>query len=1315
MVPANTRETPQAGVAMVVGRRSRTGPLAAAVLLAYAAAPLLAQSKLAQSRVRIVRPEGLSSLSGKLTDLRAAPLAGATVILRDEATGAEVRTRTARNGTYRFPSLPPGKYTLMAETAKLGRGTFRGIEIGAGSEARIETAMRFELPIPALAGTTASQVSPVSAPGIRQDSEMAGRLVRVPGGYGSGTTLPVGDPALTGALAPTPMRALNLPAEAVKTQTDAVMPLVADSPQAVLPARPLRQMSLMAMALPPALPSGAGGGISRIGPAAAGPAASELAVEGLGLAMQLSQAAPPHILAVLQPNPVAAAVTTTVSGTELQSLPVSGRHWQDFVLDTPTASTQAGGEEQTAMRGSATEAAGMAVDGVRTSLAFGETGASRPATSASGGDGPNRMAQAWGGRGAPVSQAAIRQVQTVAGNVEARASRGAGGRVEVTTESGSNQLHGQGFVFDRQNTWGARNPFTQWVRETAPATNSTTPVFTPEAYTPPDHETTLGVGVGGRIRRDRLFWFGALDASHRNDPGVSMVKHPEQFFAQPSNDEMQVLSARLGMSSVNPVSEGLGAYSKMLETLAGLLGPAPRSSSEWVGFGRIDWKATERQTFTMEGTDASWNAPGGGMRAVSESYGNHSFGSTDATQQWALARWEAFLTPNLLTITQGSAGRAEMTARPEIPSAFEQTLEQSAWGQLPQIVVDSRYGFTIGNPARFGQGSYPAERILRAQELVDYVHDGVLVRAGFDVGHNADSTSLLRNQTGTYHYASLYDFASDALAFGAFGLPGLLNGSAPHNCDQTGKAWRDSAGGLRGLGNLPCYSYYSQMMGSTHWHLSTNDWAGYATAQWQPKKLIVLSAGLRWDREQMPPPISWLENPDLPLAEKLPSLGNNWGPRVSMTVGNGDSRWPVLRMGYGLYYGHARNATLESVMTQSGSMKGDLNFFIRPTDGFNSFSAKSGAPLFPYVLQGEPLSVVKPSVMEFAPGYRNPEVHQAITAVEEKLPAHIHVAASALVSLGRRLPVTVDTNFDPAEDPKTITYAVVDGTGKGPIRTPQITVPFYANWPSPTGLSGRLNSSYQQISEIQSRANSTYEAAVMRVTRYGRGMSFSAHYTYAHAMDWNPDESTYLGGSGVLDPANFSAEYGTSSLDVRHSGGTMLALEAPWKLHGAAARVANGWRISGVGYFRSGLPYTMRTSGSLAKEFTSGGDAIVALGPGMNGSGGDNRVYGVGRNTYRYPWTWKADVRLGKNFDLGHLRQLELMAESFNLFNHQNVTRIETTGYYINAGSPSGGLPTLNFLTGLKANTTAFGQPLNINATNFFRERQIQFGLRMKF
>jgi hypothetical protein len=216
-------------------------------------------------------------------------------------------------------------------------------------------------------------------------------------------------------------------------------------------------------------------------------------------------------------------------------------------------------------------------------------------------------------------------------------------------------------------------------------------------------------------------------------------------------------------------------------------------------------------------------------------------------------------------------------------------------------------------------------------------------------------------------------------------------------------------------------------------------------------------------------------------------------------------------------------------------------------------------------------------------------------------------------------------------------------------------------------------------------------------------------------MDWNPNESTQVTGSSVLDPTDFSQEYGTSNLDIRHSVSTALIWEPKWKLSNRVRLLANGWMVSGIGQFHSGLPYSMRIAGSLAREFNTAGAAIVALGTGMNGYGGDNRVYGVGRNTFRYPSTWKADLRLGKSFSLGHMRQLELLAESFNLFNHQNVTELETAGYSIESGSVNGSLPRLNFLTGLKTGQAEFGKPLNINATNFYRERQIQFGARIRF
>ena len=144
--------------------------------------------------------------------------------------------------------------------------------------------------------------------------------------------------------------------------------------------------------------------------------------------------------------------------------------------------------------------------------------------------------------------------------------------------------------------------------------------------------------------------------------------------------------------------------------------------------------------------------------------------------------------------------------------------------------------------------------------------------------------------------------------------------------------WRDSAGNLRGLGNLPCYSYYSQTMGPADWHLSTNDWAGYATAQWQADKLLVVSAGLRWEREQLPPPIAALDNPRTAADREAAQPGQQLGSAGESGRGSGESHWPVLRLGYGMYFGRTENSTVETALTQTGSLNGDLNFFMRPTD-----------------------------------------------------------------------------------------------------------------------------------------------------------------------------------------------------------------------------------------------------------------------------------------------------------------------------------------------------------------------------------------------
>jgi len=194
---------------------------------------------------------------------------------------------------------------------------------------------------------------------------------------------------------------------------------------------------------------------------------------------------------------------------------------------------------------------------------------------------------------------------------------------------------------------------------------------------------------------------------------------------------------------------------------------------------------------------------------------------------------------------------------------------------------------------------------------------------------------------------------------------------------------------------------------------------------------------------------------------------------------------------------------------------------------------------------------------------------------------------------------------------------------------------------------------------------------------------------------------------------------GPSNLDIRHSAAAMVVYEAPWKLRNLAGKLGNGWMVSGIGQFRSGLPYTMRTSGSLAEEFTTTRSGHRGAGTGDERLGRRQPGLRPGqRRPHLQHWPQHLPLSghleggpaLGRRFDLGHMRKLELLAESFNLFQPPECDRAGDHRHYLESGTPSGTLPSLNFLTGLKANTTAFGQPLNVNATNFYGSGRFSLG-----
>jgi hypothetical protein len=406
----------------------------------------------------------------------------------------------------------------------------------------------------------------------------------------------------------------------------------------------------------------------------------------------------------------------------------------------------------------------------------------------------------------------------------------------------------------------------------------------------------------------------------------------------------------------------------------------------------------------------------------------------------------------------------------------------------------------------------------------------------------------------------------------------------------------------------------------------------------------------------------------------------------------------VLRAGYGMYFGRIINSTAFSGLTNTGSPNAQRTYFFKPFD--------VGAPPFPYVFGLHPVLSVAPDAVYFATHFQNPQVHQTELSLEQDLGHDTELSLSYLGSYGRELPNFVDRNIDLASA-GTIDYRVYDSTGKGPLQG-TYTVPFFTQ---------RINPKYQQITEISSKTNSRYEAGVAKFShRMSRTLDLHLSYTYAHAVDFNQNQSTLNAGNNVLDPTNFSLEYGNSNYDIRHRGVATAIVRTPWRANGLRGWLINGYALAPVAELRTGQPYTMRTTGAVPFlryiDSVNRTEYLKGIGPGINGSGGDNRIPAVGRNTFRYPPVYNIDLRASKRMRIDEHRSLEAMGEVFNLINHQNVTSIDTYGYIIDGASAVGDPARLTYLGG---GTNSFGAVTNSNSNTLYRERQIQLALRLNF
>ncbi len=944
-----------------------------------------------------------------------------------------------------------------------------------------------------------------------------------------------------------------------------------------------------------------------------------------------------------------AAITMNLTNTTLENLPSNGRRWSNFALQAAGVTPDQNGNGLLSFRGISVLLNNNTIDGVDNNQAFfsEERGRTRI--------------------GYSTTQAAVQEFQVNTSNYAAEYGRAAGGVVNTVTRSGGNQFHGQLFFFDRDNEWGATNPFTTLTQHQADGSYTTVP------FRPTDWRKQWGAGVGGPIRRDKLFWFFAYDQYRRNFPGTARTADAlkgtaPELFATPTQQQFATLADRTQTS----IAEARTHYNEILAGLASMLGPVPRTADQYILFPKVDWDLNERNHLIFQYNRMRWNSPAGAQTAASTNYGVASFGNDYVAEDWGVARWNYFLTANLLNEARYQLGRDFESEFTQKPTSFEEPFARNAYGLAPQIsIASSSYGFTFGKPSFLNRAAYPDEYRSQFVDTVSWVHKKHSWKAGYDFSHVIDNTNNLYNGTGTYVYSNVLSFASDYYA--------------PSSCDT----------GSTGVGRLPCYDYQTQALGPSTFRFTTNDYAAYLQDEWKMTHTFTLSLGVREEFQQLPNPGAALVNPDVPETRSLPHNGNNLAPRIGLAwdlLGKGST---ILRAGYGLYYGRFINSTVYAALTQTGTAQSQLSYYFKPVD--------EGAPPFPHVFSAEPPFSNLPNVVYFDPRARNPVVQEMEISLGQQLWRRTEISFAFLGSLGRHLPNFMDRNIDLASA-GTITYTVDDSTGAGPLKSKTYATSFFTD---------RINPSYGQLTDIFTETNSRYEAGMARLSHsMGRAGDIHVTYTYAHAADFNQNSSTFADNNDILDPTNFALEYGPSNFDIRQRvTGTAIA-RTPWKLHGAAGYLLNGYALAPVAEWRTGLPYTLRTFGSVPSikyvDTVNRTETLSGLGASINGSGGDNRIAAIGRNTYRYPAVLNLDLRASKTFKFGERTNLELIGEAFNLLNHQNVTSIDTDGYLIDAAASPATQPRLTY-------QTKFGTITNSNSTALYRERQIQLAARLTF
>ncbi|MCZ2152117.1 MAG: TonB-dependent receptor [Bryobacterales bacterium] len=905
-----------------------------------------------------------------------------------------------------------------------------------------------------------------------------------------------------------------------------------------------------------------------------------------------------------------AVLGSVIDNRTMLELPLNNRNFFDLAALTP-------GSLRTVGTSSVMDSRSIDIGGVRNT----STGANL--------DGVDFTVVNQNNPGIALSVDALAEFKVVTNFMDASYGHGAA-FIDMVTKRGSNSFHGTAYDFVRNRAFQAG----QFFRPAAGA-----PRFT---YNQP------GVSAGGKIRKDKTFFFVNYEARRRRTGVILQGLIPTdammagnfsagKTIKDPSNNNTPFPDAVIPRNRFDPMTQKMLQYFPHANSAGRpgvnfLVTPSDWERRDQVT-GRIDHRVSSKGSlfgrYSYANDDLTNVAYIIGLGVIRPDRTQHlSVGYTHVfsptfISDTRLGFFKAYLARQSDGDRYSTNYAADLGFKNLAPSPGDYTLPNvNLTGYAP--------GFPGASAGFVGYGTHIVQNNIyyRGGESVTWIRGDHTVKAGIEYSHlmvgydQGSSQNGIMNFTGNYSGDSFGDYL--------LGFPG------------------SATGGLGSLGNYGGVAKYS-LADQIFW---------YVQDDWRISNRLTLNLGLRYEYQS--PYRGRLANFDLGLGRQLlagrpdyyiPGAGlfqntgavalpnppaapdkNNYSPRFGLAYRLGSNT--TIRAGFGIFYAFSGGgAAVNNMMS---------------TPPFFVFANLVSSPTIPQI-----------RMSDLFPG-----------------PEKSTTGVSSNQDLMQRTGYLYNYNLNIQHQIRPgllIESGYMGNTGQkqyGSVLLNQPRLPLNKDNPEPYQTRMPYPNLPPGFSQNTNYQWTNYNAGYLKVEqRLWHDLSYTVSYTFSKLMD--------SGGAG-MNMYNRRPEREPAPNNVPHN----FIAGYVWQLpvgKGKAMDIRNavlngfigGWEMSGITNFISGMRYTVVAAGDPAnvlageQRANATGAAIQKLDPRSNNLLGlDKAAYStpskgtfgnLGRNTQPGFGINNWDVSFSKNFHvpkLGEQSRLQIRAEFFNLFNH---------------------------------------------------------------